>query len=272
MRVGGGLRLGLAEYARRHLAHHAGHQVAVALEPGEIEVTRLREVHLAAVDDLLQLPRLDAEGGDVRHQRLHHRVARLAAEGARDLGAPPRELCGRHAGVRHLVDHVVDLAAEGIEGRDRRAAVLGQEEEGVVEAAARRGGLVLDVLLGGAHRGGKGRGARLIGRRLSGMRECRHRPGKHRRPGATVRPLSAQGRRADARHRRRTGAALHRAYAYPSSHASSICTRSVAGTRASAFASSRVLRIASAMRATTSAGCATPQMRRPKSISSAVVG
>jgi hypothetical protein len=62
-RVLGGLGSGLAEDARRHLADHAGHQVAVPLERLEVQVARLVQVHPAAFDDGLQLPLLDAVGG-----------------------------------------------------------------------------------------------------------------------------------------------------------------------------------------------------------------
>ena len=147
--VFGGARIGLAEDARGDFAHHAGHQVAVLRKVRKGEVARLLQVHLAALDHFLELPLLDAELDRQRHQRLHHRMVRLPGEGLRDLAAPPGELSGRHARVAHLVDHVVDLAAEGIEGRDGGAARLGQEQERVIEAAARGGGLVLDVLLGG---------------------------------------------------------------------------------------------------------------------------
>ena len=147
--VGGGLRVGLPEDARRHLADHAGHQVAVALQAREVEVAGLFEVHLAAVDDLLQLRGLDAVLGRQRHQRLHDRVVRLAGVGLGDFGAPPGELGGGDARVAHLVDHVVDLAAEGVEGGDRGAAPRGKEQEGVIEAAARGGRFLLDVLRGG---------------------------------------------------------------------------------------------------------------------------
>jgi hypothetical protein len=72
-----------------------------------------------------------------------------SGEAVGDLLAPPRELGGGDARVGHLVDHVVDLAAEGVERRDRGAARRRQEQEGVVEAGAAARGLVLHVLLGG---------------------------------------------------------------------------------------------------------------------------
>ena len=147
--IGGGLRIGLAEDARRDFADHAGHQVAVARKAGKVEIPGLLQVHLAAVDHFVELACLDAVGRGMRHQRLHHWMARRACERLGDLGAPPGELGGGHAGVGDLVDHVVDLAAERIEGRDRGAARLGQEEEGVVEAAARGRGFFLDVLFWG---------------------------------------------------------------------------------------------------------------------------
>jgi hypothetical protein len=57
VRVFGGARVGLAKDARRHLAHDARHQVAIALEAGKVEVAGLLQVHLAAVDHGLQVAR-----------------------------------------------------------------------------------------------------------------------------------------------------------------------------------------------------------------------
>lgn len=64
----------------------------------------------------------------------------------------------------------------------------------------------------------------------------------------------------------------HRAYAKPASHAWAICCHSAGGTRASPLADAKVLRMPSAIRPRTSAGCVTLQTLRPKSSNSAVVG
>ena len=144
--VVGGRRFLLAEDARCHFTHHARHEVAVALQAGVVEVAGLFQVHLAALDDRQQVAWLDAVVCGVRHQRLHHRVRGLALEGLRHLAAPPGELVVRDARVGHFIDHVVHLAAETIKGRDGRAPGAGQEQKGVIEAAARGGSLLLDVL------------------------------------------------------------------------------------------------------------------------------
>ena len=52
------------------------------------------------------------------------------------------------AGIGHLVDDVVDFAAERIERGDRAAARRRQEQEAVVEARAALRGLLLAVLVG----------------------------------------------------------------------------------------------------------------------------
>jgi len=51
VRVLRGVRVLLAEDLRGHLAHHAGHQVAVARQAGKVGVARLLQVHVAAFDD-----------------------------------------------------------------------------------------------------------------------------------------------------------------------------------------------------------------------------
>ena len=67
--------LGAAEDVGRHLAYHAGHQVAVTRESGEVEVTALLQIHLATFDHSQQVRRVDAVSGGVRHQSLHCGVA-----------------------------------------------------------------------------------------------------------------------------------------------------------------------------------------------------
>jgi hypothetical protein len=91
---------------------------------------------------------LDGVGGSVWHQRMHGGMARLAAEGARHFLAPPGQFGGGDAGVVNLIDDVVDFAAEGVEGRDRRALRRRQKAKRVVERRAALGGFVLHVLLG----------------------------------------------------------------------------------------------------------------------------
>ena len=131
-------RLRAAEDVGRDLADHAGHQVAVALQRREVEEAGL----------------LAGRSGSRRSRRAGApaRCRRRAASGisacitgwlgwpakaVSHLAAPPVQLGRGHAGVAHLVDDVVDLAAEGVEGRDRRAPRRRQEEEGVIEATSR---------------------------------------------------------------------------------------------------------------------------------------
>ena len=82
------------------------------------------------------------------HERLRDRMLRRAVERARDLLPPPRELGARDVRVGHLVDDVVDLAAERVERRDRAAPWRRQEQEAVVEARAALRRLLLAVLVG----------------------------------------------------------------------------------------------------------------------------
>ena len=62
-------------------------------------------------------------------QRLGDRVAGLARIGLAHFCPPPGQLGGRDARLVHLIHHVVDLAAEGIEGRDGLALIGGQKQE-----------------------------------------------------------------------------------------------------------------------------------------------
>ena len=116
----------------------------------------------------------------MRHQRLHHRVAGAAGEGRGHFAAPPGQLGGGDAGVADLVDHVVDLAAERVEGGDRRAPRRRQEQEGVVEARAAARGLVLHVLLRASSRSS----ARRADRRGAHLQRAPEHDRRHRRvPG-----------------------------------------------------------------------------------------
>ena len=112
--------------------------MAVALQAGEVEVARLLQVHLAAFDHGVQVRAARCRRRGVRHQRLHRRMAAAGRRRPRRLRCATRPAWSRDAGVGDLVDHVVDLAAEGIEGGDRRAPRRRQEQEGVVEARAAR--------------------------------------------------------------------------------------------------------------------------------------
>ena len=53
----------------------------------------------------------------------------------------------------NLVDDIVHLAAEGVQGDDRLAPLGGQEHEAVVEAGAAGGGFLLAVGVGIGHGG-----------------------------------------------------------------------------------------------------------------------
>ena len=147
--IGGGLGLRLAEDLRRHFAHDARHQMAVALQAWEVEVAGLLQVHLAAFNHGLQVARLDAVISGQRHQRFHDGVRGRACVRLVHFGLPPSQLGARHARVVHLVHHIVHLAAKGVEGGDGGAPRFGQKEEGVIKTAARGGGFLLDVLFWG---------------------------------------------------------------------------------------------------------------------------
>ena len=200
--VVGGLLLRLAEDARRHFAHDAGHEVAVALQVGVIEVTGLMQVHLAAFDHRLQMALFDAEFATEVHDGLHDRMARVACISLGHFGLPPGQLGLGHACIHHVVDYIVHFAAEGVKGRDGGALALGQEEKGVVKAAAGGGGLVLNVLRGGhgcivtstspaiaspAHPTSARWGAVAVWR-SSGRRSCPGCAGRLARPGAAPNP------------------------------------------------------------------------------------
>jgi hypothetical protein len=62
-----------------------------------------------------------------------------------------------HAGVGNFVDHVVHLAAEGVESGDRGAPFGREKQKGVIKAAARGGGFLLYVVLRAHECGGVAR-------------------------------------------------------------------------------------------------------------------
>ena len=119
--------LGAAKNIGRHLAHDAGNQVAIALQPGVVQVAGLLKVHLATLNHLLQVSLFDGIVGGQRHQRTHHRVAGLARKGLRHFGLPPGQFAGCHTSVKGVVHDVVDFAAKGIKGGDCGAPWRRQE-------------------------------------------------------------------------------------------------------------------------------------------------
>ena len=153
------LAVGVAEDLGRQQADHAGHPVAVEVEGLPVEVAGLVEVHLHAVDDFEQLLHGQREALDDVLERLADRVLGLAAEHLAHLVAPPVELGLGDLQVVAFVHHVVDLAAEGVEGGDRLAPLGRQEHEAVVEAGAAAGGFFLAVGVGVGHGGLPGGGA-----------------------------------------------------------------------------------------------------------------
>src|SRR5205814_9679898 len=128
-------------------ADDARDAIAIALEPGPVEVARLAQIHLHAVDDLAQALGGDAERLAMRLERARHRMLRLAVEEIRHFAAPPGELRGGNLRIHAFVDDVVHLAAEGIERSDGAPALGREKEKRVVEARAARGGLLLAVLV-----------------------------------------------------------------------------------------------------------------------------
>ena len=147
--VGGGGFIGLTEDAGCDFAHHAGHQVAIALQARPVQVAGLLQIHLAALDHGQQVLYADAVRLDMRHQGLHDRVAGLARKGLLDLLLPPGELGRSHARVGHIVYHVIHFPAKRIEGGNGGPAFRRKEQEGVIKAAARGSGFLLDILLRG---------------------------------------------------------------------------------------------------------------------------
>src|SRR5260370_8812974 len=126
--------MGMAEGAGGEQPGAARHAMAVALETGPVEVAGLGEVHLHAVHDLIQFFLRDGETLDMRRKSLGYRVLRFAGEKIRNLRAPPGELGRGELRVGGLVDDVIDLAAEGVQRRDRAPALGRQEEKREVEA------------------------------------------------------------------------------------------------------------------------------------------
>src|SRR5258708_2891175 len=85
---------------------------------------------------------------DTRRKSLRYRMLRLAGEKVVDLSAPPCELGRGELRVRGFVDGVIDLTAEGVQGRDGGPALGGQEKKRVVEARAAGRCFLLAILIG----------------------------------------------------------------------------------------------------------------------------
>jgi len=103
--------------------------MAVALEPGKVDVARLLEVHLHAVDHGVEVLARQRMLAHHLHERAGHRMPRRAVEHGIDLAAPPGELDAGHGRIGDLVDDVVHLAAERVHRGDRAAALRRQEQE-----------------------------------------------------------------------------------------------------------------------------------------------
>ena len=142
-----GTGLGMAEDAGREHPDHPGHVPAVALQAGIVEVAGLVQVHFHAIDDGLQVFSLELVGRHVRMQGLGDRVRGLAFEHGGDFLAPPHELGAGHHGVLDFIDGVVDLAAKGVQRRDRQPALRRQEQEAVIKTGTAGGGLLLAVFV-----------------------------------------------------------------------------------------------------------------------------
>ena len=105
------------------------------------------QVDLAAIDDGVEVLAVDRVVGHADLQCLCRRVRGAPGHGGGHLATPPGEFAGGHRAVVHLVDNIIDLTTERVEGRDRRAPCWWQEHERVVERRAAGGGALLHVLL-----------------------------------------------------------------------------------------------------------------------------
>ena len=121
--------------------------MAIACEVGVVQVACLGQVHLAAFNHRLQRPFFNAKLRHARHQGLHHGMVGVAGKCLVHLVVPPRQLAGCDARVGDLIHHVVHLTAEGVESSDSSASWRGQEQKGVIKAAARGRGFLLNVVL-----------------------------------------------------------------------------------------------------------------------------
>ena len=137
----------MAEDAGGEQPDHARDVIAVALQAREIEVARLCQIHLHAVDDLVQPLGGDAVGRERGLQGAGHRVLRVARKQSGHFVPPPGELGAGELRVRGLVHHVVHLAAKGVQRRDGAPSRRCQEQERVVETRPAGGGFLLAVFV-----------------------------------------------------------------------------------------------------------------------------
>ena len=76
------------------------------------------QIHVAALNDLLQMLFGDAVFLRQWQQSLHHRVLRLTGKTAGHFKTPPLEFLRRDSAVLHLIHHVIHLAAKRIKRGD----------------------------------------------------------------------------------------------------------------------------------------------------------
>jgi hypothetical protein len=125
------LAVGVAEDFGGEQADHAGDAVAVEVQGLEVRIARAVEVHFHAVDDFQQLllRQVEAPGSVAASGPASPDGWRARRTGRPEFAAPPVELGARHPHVGAFVDHVVDLAAEGVERRDRLAPLGGRNRK-----------------------------------------------------------------------------------------------------------------------------------------------
>src|SRR5688572_516862 len=139
--------VGVAENLRRQEPDDARDPMAIALERREIGIAVVVEIHLHAVDDLVEARLGQVVAGSDLGEGARDGVLRAAPVSPGYLVAPPRELRAGDRRVGALVHHVVHFAAERIERRDRPPALRRQEQEAVIEARAAGGGFLLAILM-----------------------------------------------------------------------------------------------------------------------------
>ena len=108
-------------------------------EEGELGAMEARVATALAKGDLLTPETLEEPEATRFGERMADRVGRRAGVDPPDLLPPPLELGLRQGQVVAFVDHVVHLAAEGVQRGDRLPALGWQEHEAVIGVVSENG-------------------------------------------------------------------------------------------------------------------------------------
>ncbi len=131
-----GVRRAGSEDVQADESDHRGHAIAILVEVLERGVAPVDEIHLDAVDEILEVDLRDAELFDVPGQARRDGAGGLSPIAGGQFLAPAGQFRRRIAARRRLIDDAVHLFAKGIDRIHGFPTVSRQEQKRIVEVAA----------------------------------------------------------------------------------------------------------------------------------------